>query len=99
MRRGMVAVALVVLMLASCSPVRVTKGRGKKRRPSSVRLVKTKRPRAADVMAAVREAIALAQVKHKTPEQQQRAAELNAIFERDMRASDGLTADWPGRPQ
>src|SRR5262245_44404044 len=50
-----------------------------------------------ELRAAVRESQALAKVEHPTPAQRARAAELNALFERDMRERDGLRAEWPGR--
>jgi len=49
-----------------------------------------------DLGRLVREADELARVKRPTAAQRQREAELNAIFERDMREADGLDPEWPG---
>jgi len=54
-----------------------------------MRVVKAKRPRKATVTRRVR--------RPRVSAQQQRAAALNELFERDMRVRDGLAAEWPGQ--
>jgi len=93
-KRLTLAVRYVLVLLAGCAPMHAPHHRARRPRHSATVTRRAKGPSTRDLLAAVREAIALAKVAKPTPEQRQREAELNALFERDMRRRDGLRPEW-----
>jgi hypothetical protein len=61
-----------------------------------VRKVRRATSAATSLLRAIEEAAALGRVENPSAKQRARAAELNALFERDMRARDGVPAPFGG---
>ena len=108
MRRLLVVLVVGLVVLASCGPPCACSS-GRMVRPRTVRARRPRVPRAARAVRsgaklagtlarAIEEAATLAKVANPTAAQRRRAAQLNALFEDDMRARDGLSgfgADVP----